>query len=194
MGKLLYLMGKSASGKDTQYKRLMEAFPALSSVVMYTTRPMREGEENGREYHFVTEAQLQEFLEAGKVIELREYQTAHGPWKYFTPEDGQIDVQSNSYLLMGTLESYEKMRAYYGRETIVPIYLEVEDGLRLERAVQREKTQDQPKYEELCRRFLADAKDFSVERLEEAGITRIFQNQDAETCFSEIGIYIQENL
>ena len=46
MGKIYYIMGKSASGKDTIYKRLIKELPELGIVRMYTTRPIRDGETN----------------------------------------------------------------------------------------------------------------------------------------------------
>ena len=46
MGKIFYIMGKSASGKDTIYKELIEKMPKFHSIVPYTTRPMREGEKD----------------------------------------------------------------------------------------------------------------------------------------------------
>ena len=49
MGKIFYLMGKSASGKDSIYKRLRSLCPELKSIVLYTTRPMRDGEQEGVE-------------------------------------------------------------------------------------------------------------------------------------------------
>lgn len=84
----------------------------------------------------------------------------YGIWNYFTVDDGQVDLANDSYLLVGTLESYRKVQAYYGLEQVIPIYVEVEDGLRLSRAVERERAQREPKYAELCRRFLADEADF----------------------------------
>ena len=74
----------------------------------------------------------------------------------------------------------------------MPVYLEVEDGLRLARALERERRQDQPKYAEMCRRFLADEKDFSEENLVESGITRRFYNESLPECLDEIGAYIKE--
>lgn len=193
MSKIFYLMGKSASGKDTIYKKVKEQMPELKTIVIYTTRPIREGELNGREYHFVDDDKLKELQEAGKVIELREYNTVHGIWKYFTADDGQFDGDDN-YLAIGTLESYVKLRDYFGQERLVPIYVEVEDGLRLERALARERTQATPKYEEMCRRFLADAADFSVDNLNKAGITRKFMNIDMDKCVKEIIFDIQGNM
>ena len=193
MSKIFYLMGKSASGKDTIYKKVKEQMPELKTIVIYTTRPIREGEQNGREYHFVDNDRLKELQEAGKVIELREYNTVHGIWKYFTADDGQFDGDDN-YLAIGTLESYVKLRDYFGQERLVPIYVEVEDGLRLERALARERMQATPKYEEMCRRFLADAADFSVDNLNKAGITRKLLNIDMDKCVGEIVLGIRENL
>lgn len=54
MGKIFYVMGKSASGKDTIYKRLHSRMPELKTVTMYTTRPIRDGEQNGVEYFLWT--------------------------------------------------------------------------------------------------------------------------------------------
>ena len=193
MSKIFYLMGKSASGKDTIYKRVKEQMPELKTIVIYTTRPIREGELNGREYHFVDDDKLKELQDAGKVIELREYNTVHGIWKYFTADDGQFDGEDN-YLAIGTLESYVQLRDYFGQERLVPIYVEVEDGLRLERALARERMQATPKYEEMCRRFLADAADFSVENMKEAGITRKFNNIDMDKCVGEIILGIRNSL
>ena len=93
MAKLFVIMGKSASGKDTLYKDIVARFRGtLNTVVTYTTRPMREGEEEGREYHFISEERMRVMEAAGKVIESRCYQTVHGPWYYLTADDGQIDL------------------------------------------------------------------------------------------------------
>lgn len=193
MGKIFYLMGKSASGKDTIYKKVKEQLPELKTIVIYTTRPIREGEQDGVEYFFVDDGRLQELQQAGKVIELREYNTVHGIWKYFTADDGQFDREDH-LIAIGTLESYVQLRKYFGDEKLVPIYIEVEDGLRLERALARERQQREPKYEELCRRFLADAADFSVDKLNEAGITRKYFNVDMDKCIETIVLDIKKNM
>lgn len=193
MGKIFYLMGKSGSGKDTIYKHIKEQIPELKSIVIYTTRPIRSDELDGVAYHFSNDEKLQKFQGDGKVIELREYNTVHGIWKYFTVDDGQFDTQEN-LLAIGTLESYVKMKEYFGEEKMVPLYIEVEDGLRLERALQRERKQDSPKYEEMCRRFLADAKDFSEENLGLAGIKKKYLNNTLEDCVNEIVLGIREKM
>ncbi len=191
MGKIFCIMGKSSSGKDTIYRRLMQSGePALKKLVPYTTRPIRDGEKNGREYFFTDEKGLSALREAGKVIEERVYQTWHGPWYYFTADDGQIDLESGDYLQIGTLEAYVSMRNYFGAETVVPLFIDLDDGERLQRALNRERTQDIPKYEEMCRRFLADAEDFREEKIAAAGIGRRFVNDDLERCLEDLRNFI----
>ena len=192
MGNIYCLMGKSASGKDTIYNRLlaMERLH-LRCVVPYTTRPMRSGEIDGQTYVFCTEQQVADFEAAGKIIELRAYHTMYGIWKYFTADDGQICLGESDYLMIGTLEAYEQIRDYFGTDKVCPVYVEVDDGLRLQRALDRERAQDQPKYAEMCRRFLADEEDFSEENLERAGITKRFQNTDLDQVTQEIASYMK---
>ena len=196
MGKIFYIMRKSSSGKDSIYRQLEgNQELGLKRLVIYTTRPIRDGEENGREYFFADENKLKEFRRNGKLIEARTYQTVYGPWTYFTADDGQVAVGNDSYLGIGTLESFVRLREYYGNEVMWPIYIEVEDGERLERALAREKTQEVPKYEEMCRRFLADSKDFSEEKIKEAGINQRFSiDGTIEDCIRDIKEAIKQQL
>lgn len=192
MGKIICIMGKSASGKDTLYQKLIEDKELnLVPYVTCTTRPIREGEQDGREYHFCTVRQMQQMEEEGRVIECRTYQTVQGPWHYFTADDGQADLEHFSYLLIGTPESYCRMQEHFGKEKMTAVYVEVEDGERLQRALNRERQQEKPDYREMCRRFLADEKDFSEENLLKAGITRRFQNTDQLTCLNQIRNYLR---
>lgn len=195
MGKIFCLMGKSACGKDTIYKRVLsEKSLSLNTLVPYTTRPARNGEQDGVEYYFLTDRQQQELERQGKIIELRTYHTVHGIWKYFTANDHQIHLERCHYLIIGTLESYRKLQEYFGREFLIPLYVEVEDGERLQRALNRERLQPDPKYQELCRRFLADDEDFSQKHLEEAGISVFFQNKDLGSCTRDIIAHIKANM
>ncbi|MCI8505979.1 MAG: guanylate kinase [Lachnospiraceae bacterium] len=198
MGSIFYLMGKSASGKDSMFRMLAEDKElGLKTVTMYTTRPRRSGEEDGREYFFRQEAFLLQKQEEGQVIECRTYETVLGPWRYFTLDDGQIDLGRFHYLMMGTLESYENTKKYFesrGRQVLFPVYIEVEDGERLLRAVKREMCEKEPHYKEVCRRFLADSEDFSRERLDRFEIDRVFQNQELLVCKEEIKAVILEKM
>ena len=163
--KIFCIIGKSGTGKDTLYRELLNdgALP-FERLVPCTTRPIRAGEQDGREYHFYTVDELRALESAGRIIESRCYETVHGPWYYFTADDGQIDLTAHSTLLIG----------------------------RLQRALDRERAEEQPKYRELCRRFLADCEDFSDEKIAEAGITRRFENDSLERCKNEIKQYLIE--
>ncbi len=192
MGKLICLMGKSSSGKDTIYKRLM-ANPELDlrPIVPYTTRPIRAGEREGTEYIFTDEAGYRRMRSEGRIIEERSYNTVHGLWRYFTVADDGIDLTAGSYCLIGTLEAYNSLRAYYGPDRVLPVLIELDDGERLSRALERERAQQHPRYEEMCRRFLADSQDFSEGRIKEAGIIERFRNDELDSCLEAIHTYIK---
>ena len=208
MGKLFYIMGKSAAGKDRIYKALLEENKfGFSRLVLYTTRPIRAGEEDGREYHFVNDAGLESFRKTGRVIEERTYQTIAGPWTYATVDDGRLYNENETFLGIGTLESYNRMRAYFAAgearlkeapeagskavPELIPIFIEVDDRIRLERSIERESKQAEPNYQEVCRRFLADSEDFSEKNMAEAGITRRFRNDGTfEECLTEVEEFI----
>ena len=186
MGKIYYVMGKSATGKDTIYSKLYEESTKIKKIVLYTTRPPREGEENGIDYNFVTKEKLEEFKRSNTLIEMRTYKTMYGDWSYATVDDGQIKLESRNYLIIGTLESYKKIVEYFGSNRVVPIYLTVDDRIRLQRALNRENMQENPRYDEMCRRYLADEEDFSEEKLKEAGITKFYVNENLRECLDEI--------
>lgn len=195
MGKIVYLMGKSSTGKDTIFKKLLEeGAVALKTIVPYTTRPIRAGESDGVEYFFTDEEGFLKLLAAGKMIEERAYHTVHGVWRYFTVDDGQIQLDEESYIMIGTLEAYQNMQKYFGEEKLLPVLIELDDGVRLQRALDRERKQEHPKYEEMCRRFLADSADFAEDKIREAGIVRRFQNDDLQRCLEEIEEYIKAAL
>lgn len=179
---IYYLMGKSASGKDSLYKKLVENIPSINNLVIYTTRPKRENEKDGEEYHFVTK----EYLEQNKknIIEIRTYNTVYGPWSYATLDDGTIE-QNKKYLMIGTLESYNKLKKYFGEENITPLLIDVPNDIRYERAKKREIESKEPHFEEMDRRFKADEVDFSKEKIEEAGINKIYTNIDFNKCLKE---------
>ncbi len=194
MGRIVYLMGKSSTGKDTIFKELRkDGTVALETIVPYTTRPIRAGETEGVEYFFTDEEGFQKLKQEGKVVEDRAYNTFHGLWRYFTVDDGQIQLNLKNYVIIGTLEAYIKMKAYFGEEKLLPVLIELDDGVRLQRALNREMQQENPKYEEMCRRFLADSVDFADEKIREAGIGRRFYNDDLNRCLQEIVEYIQGN-
>lgn len=186
---LYYLMGKSASGKDSIFHKLLEK-TKWKSLIPYTTRPMRDGEVEGQEYHFISTNQFKSNIDRGIMAEFREYDTVFGKWYYGTilPADRTKEGKGKkeSYLAIGTLESYLQLKQKLGPENICPIYIEVPDELRLERAFHREEGRGNMTREEILRRFKADDEDFSEEKLKEAGVERRYLNLDISSCLNEI--------
>lgn len=192
MGRIFVIIGKSASGKDRIYKELMTASEfAFEKLILYTTRPMRQAEKNGREYFFTTIENMERLESEEKIIEKRVYHTVFGDWYYFTADEGQINPDLD-YLAIGTLESYVKLKKYFGSERVKPLYIECGDKTRLLRAINRESSQAEPSYKEVCRRYIADEQDFSEDNIRKAGIAKRFDNSgEIDVCFSEITKYIR---
>jgi len=177
--KIIYLIGKSSVGKDTIYKKIKEKIN-IEPYVLYTTRPIRTGEKDGIDYNFLSNEKMNYNLkeEKSNIIEYRTYNTVYGPWTYATIKDSQFEKQ-NDLLMEGTLESYNAVKRYFENEdkiTVIPIYIEVDDGIRLERALKRERQQEKPKYE----------------KIRESQITKRFENIDVDKCVNEIIEYISK--
>ena len=194
MGKIFYILGKSSTGKDTIYKNILEDETlGLKDIILYTTRPIRDGETDGKSYHFVSEEEYEDIKKSGLIIEERSYNTMHGVWRYFTVKDSSIDLSNNNYVIIGVLKSFIDTRDYFGSDKVVPTYSEVEDGLRLQRALNREKKPENRRFKELCRRYLADSEDFSEDKIKDAGIDKRFENVDLSSCINEVKEYIRKN-
>ncbi len=192
MGKIFCLLGKSCSGKDTLFKALIQDQELqLRPIIIYTTRPKRNSEVSGKEYYFINEAALHEYERMGKIIEQREYNTIKGKWHYCTVDDGQIDLAKANYLLIGTLEAFQALQSYFGVSTIVPLYITVNDETRLIRAITRERQQEQPNFDEVCRRFLADSQDFNETKLIARGILAHYCNSNLKDCLQAVKVAIK---
>lgn len=216
---IYYLMGKSASGKDSIFHKLLEK-GHFKRLIPYTTRPMREGEAEGQEYHFISEEEFKKLISTGEMAEYRIYDTVFGKWYYGTvlpkeaesaepvdmleetaatepadmlegtaatePADESEKVTKKRFLAIGTLASYLQLKEKLGEQGIFPLYIEVPDEIRLERAFLRQEGAGKKTKEEILRRFKADDEDFSEEKLTLAGIRKRYQNRDLSECTREI--------
>lgn len=178
MGKIVIFMGESGTGKDTILSAVLnrKQFSGYNfkNIVLHTTRPMRTGEIDGRDYYYVDEEKMNQLEKSGKIIEKRSYNTLHGVWNYFTCSDA-IDLKNN-YVTINTLTAYDQFLKYFGADCLIPILIEIDSGLRLQRALDRERAQKDPKYAEMCRRYLADSEDFSLENIRKRNITNYCDN------------------
>ena len=180
-GNIICITGKSASGKDTFFHALLQRCPELLPVIPYTTRPKRAGEKDGVEYHFVTPEQFRKLERMDEIIEKRRYDTVHGIWYYFTRRM-TLNPQKD-YLLITTPDGVRTLAHTYTPQHIRVVYLNPDEQTRMERCKKREDAQQHPDYAEMHRRFQADQRDFSPERLHEQfnGITHVLELDSAQS-------------
>jgi guanylate kinase len=91
-GKVIILVAPSGSGKSTLARMLFEDFEDLKFSVSATTRPPREGEQNGTHYHFLTDKEFDEKIDSGDFLEWEEF---YGGKKYGTLRS-EVDKKLNS--------------------------------------------------------------------------------------------------
>lgn len=176
MIKLIYVLGKSCSGKDTVCKEVLKHYEnegkPLKELIIYTTRRMREGEVQGETYNFVTQEELDNLKDHPDYhfIESRTYDTMYGKWTYATIVHEDIFKDDSVYINIGTLESLEKVQYTFGGNNILPIYLNTTPDVLMQRAIDRITDKYYvPAYLEACRRFIQDEEDFSPLKLSKIG-------------------------
>ena len=149
--KVLALFGESASGKDTIQKYITTQWPDwCNSIVSCTTRPKRDYEIDGIDYHFLTNAEFAEKVLNLSMLEATEF----NDWFYGTP----IDSLKPDMLNVGVFNP-NGIRALLtdSRIQVLPLYVYASDKTRLLRSLSRE---ENPNCYEICRRYMADVKDF----------------------------------
>ena len=73
MARVFVITGPSGVGKGTLIRTLRERLPELALSVSATTRAPRPGEEDGREYHFLDDAEFERLVQAGEFVEHARY-------------------------------------------------------------------------------------------------------------------------
>lgn len=192
-------MGRSGSGKSYVLNNLFKQ-PAIAKwcrvLKTYTARPRRVNERNSMEYNFLDD--IKDF-EGLNIIEKRAYVIKPDTiWEYYTCSNN-IVPSDTYYIGIGTPESSEKIRQYYyniyKKDVVVPIYIEASDINLLINSISRINAD----CHEICRRFLADEEDFSLEKLSEAYIDdhNTFINtysQDSTDIIKDISLYIMSTM
>lgn len=69
MTTVFIISAPSGSGKSTLVRRLLETVPRLKFSISHTTRPMRAGEKEGQDYHFITREEFEERALKGEFLE-----------------------------------------------------------------------------------------------------------------------------
>ena len=159
MRSLTVLVGCSSSGKDTVMNRLVKEFD-VKPVISYTTRPIRDCEQEGREYHFITEKEFERMKDNDEFVETRVYKTVNGNWYYGLPKNG-IDLEDdNNYITIldfdGLLELEKWLRSIGQIDKLTSIYIDVTEQNRLMRSLNREQNMTKRQVEEVIRRYHND--------------------------------------
>lgn len=139
------LLGESASGKSTIEKKLEQY--GLIRIISSTTRPMREKEQEGVDYYYISEDEFK--------INLNRYyeHTQYRDWHYcIDPVKNNIDLHNN-YVCVIEPNGYKSLIEKVGRENVKGIYVKSNDKDRLLRSLNREV---KPDCKEICRRFISD--------------------------------------
>lgn len=150
---ILAICGKSASGKDTLAKSLsasISPYYKTNLIISDTTRPRRNGEQNGVDYNFLSERTFLQNIQDNKYFEY----TVFRKWYYGTNKNSIKDDAVNIGVFnVAGLKHMIHLQHWYN---IIPIYLDLSLEKRLKRSCQREK-----KFRiEFIRRALVDEKDF----------------------------------
>ena len=150
--KLLALFGESSAGKDTIQHWLVSEFTNIHGLVSYTTRPARDYETEGKEYHFTTKENFKKLIEEDKILEY----TVFNWWYYGTC----IDDLKKDIINVGVFnpQGIRNLLKHSKDIDILPVWIQAPEKTRLLRSLNREIS---PNCVEICRRFLADIDDFS---------------------------------
>lgn len=153
-------IGKSASGKDYLCKSICKGH--TKPIISYTTRPMRSGEQQDVDYHFVSTDKFTDMIACGDLLEYRCYDVLDNGtpsiWFYGTPK---LDVKEE-YAGVATINVAYRFIEEYGSDNITVIYVIADDEVRELRARMRD---ENFREDEWKRRTITDADDFSDEKL-----------------------------
>ena len=149
--KVIALFGPAGAGKDAIQKVMVENH-GLHGIISHTTRPMRENEEEGLSYYFISEYEFAKMNERKAFLEY----TVFNHWWYGT----SIESLSEDEINIGVF-NIDGVKALLAddRIEVIPVYVSVSNKIRLIRQLNREK---EPNCLEICRRFLADDYDFRM--------------------------------
>jgi guanylate kinase len=100
-GKLVVVVAPSGSGKTTMARRLLQDFENLRFSVSATTRPPREGEQDGREYFFLSDAEFDERVSKGDFLE---WETFYNGRRYGTLKPEVDRLLKKGYFILLDLE------------------------------------------------------------------------------------------
>ena len=160
---IIVLCGAGASGKDSTLNILKQKYPNLQGCVSHTTRPMRQTEEEGREYFFIDNAEFQAMYENGQFIETRSYNVVGGETWYYGMSEKEVTsrLEKGHIIMILDLQGLLELKDYYsnGEVDIHAFYINVDEDTRIQRYLKRDYVTVEM-VKEMMRRLEADRSDF----------------------------------
>lgn len=156
MGLIFALIGRSASGKSTIEKVLEQK--GYTRVVSNTTRPIRENEQNGIDYNYLTEDQFKELEQNNQLVENNTYRG----WQYGIAKKDIQNLNKQNYICVIEPHGLIQMQNSLGSNKIIPIFIYSTGYERLSRSILRQPNTNEAAYKEICRRFLSDYDTFDI--------------------------------
>lgn len=185
--KIYFLVGQSNTGKDTLKRELLKRLPNIKDYVYCTTRPMRDGEVDGREYYFKSREQYE--ADTNNIIESRVYNfNGDSPVVYYSlPVNGNED---DEYIVTGTPDMCHSYLKYYGEDVVKPVFIVVSDRERLVRGIRREDS-NKGNYKEVARRFYDEFTEYTEENISSLSGVAYVINDDLDDCIEGIRCIIE---
>lgn len=189
MSKIIALLGRSASGKDTLLGKLITDL-SFNRVLPVTTRPIRPGETDGVTYRFLSVADFKQKEANGEFIETRSYNTLYNGnpdvWYYATSRES-IDLSRGNYAAIVDLNALDALRREFG-EDLLAVYVTVPEEIRRTRCMSR----GDFSREEWERREADDDKKYTKEILSEK-IDLTVENLDINVTFEKLKDFLSQN-
>lgn len=152
---MVIILGKTCSGKDTIVNKLCNEY-GYKKIITYTTRPMRDGEINGKTYHFITKEEFLEKINNKFFLEYKKYNTTQGEWYYGCSFEDINNADEKSVIIL-TPMGYLDLLYFCPAINHKSIYLKVDEDIIKQRLIERGDNK-----EEAERRLINDNKDFST--------------------------------
>ena len=118
---MIIIVGKTASGKDTVVKKLVDDYK-YTKIITYATRPMRKGEQQDITYHFISDEEFKQKIDEGFFAEWKSYITNEGVWYYGSSLEDIKNADDKSVIIL-TPQGYRDIKEKLPDKNIACIYL-----------------------------------------------------------------------
>ena len=182
--RLFVVTGPSGAGKGTLIRKLVAARPDLAVAVSATTRSRRPGEEDGRDYHFLSGEEFQRRVDAGEFLEHVDYVSGH---RYGTLREEVDGILASGRSVILELETHGAKEVQASLPDAVTIFIEAPTFAELERRLRDRATESAGEIGErleLARRQAEEAGDFD----------HVVTNDDVGRAVEELGAIVDRAL